>query len=87
MLKQARGPVSLVLSLAAGVHRSRPQGGSLSPPAKTGFTSGAVSFPQRFGGSLNEHCVSLMGDGTWTDHRCDEPDGYVCEWDPPSAAK
>jgi cysteine-rich repeat protein len=34
-----------------------------------------------------EHCVSLMGDGTWTDHRCDEPDGYVCEWDPPSAAK
>jgi cysteine-rich repeat protein len=32
-----------------------------------------------------EHCVSLLGDGTWTDHRCDEPDGYVCEWDPPSA--
>lgn len=32
-----------------------------------------------------EHCISIMGDGTWADHRCDQPDGYVCEWDPPSA--
>jgi cysteine-rich repeat protein len=34
-----------------------------------------------------EHCISLLGDGTWTDHRCDQPDGYVCEWEPPGEVK
>ena len=29
-----------------------------------------------------EHCVSLLGDGTWADASCDLPDGYVCEWEP-----
>lgn len=41
------------------------------------------------GGSFNaqcyEHCIAMMGDGTWADHRCDMTDGYVCEWEPPSA--
>ena len=29
-----------------------------------------------------EHCVVVLGDGTWADHRCETPDGYVCEWEP-----
>jgi cysteine-rich repeat protein len=29
-----------------------------------------------------EHCVSMDGDGTWTDARCDVTDGYLCEWEP-----
>lgn len=38
-----------------------------------------------FNANCYEHCIALMGDGTWADHRCDMSDGYVCEWDPPSA--
>lgn len=30
-----------------------------------------------------EHCVAILGDGSWADRRCDMADGYVCEWDPP----
>jgi cysteine-rich repeat protein len=29
-----------------------------------------------------EHCVALLGDGTWADRPCSVVDGYVCEWDP-----
>ena len=29
-----------------------------------------------------EHCISMLGDGTWADASCDLPDGYVCEWEP-----
>ena len=29
-----------------------------------------------------EHCVFMQSDGTWADARCDEVDGYVCEWEP-----
>lgn len=29
-----------------------------------------------------EHCVALLGDGTWADRPCNIVDGYVCEWDP-----
>lgn len=29
-----------------------------------------------------EHCVSMMGDGTWADQSCAVADGYVCEWEP-----
>jgi len=29
-----------------------------------------------------EHCISIQGDGTWVDARCDVADGYVCEWEP-----
>jgi cysteine-rich repeat protein len=29
-----------------------------------------------------EHCAYMRGDGTWADQRCDEADGYVCEWEP-----
>ena len=32
-----------------------------------------------------EHCVVVLGDGTWADHVCDIADGYVCEWDPAGA--
>lgn len=32
-----------------------------------------------------EHCVVLLPDGTWADQRCDEPDGYICEWEPAGA--
>jgi cysteine-rich repeat protein len=32
-----------------------------------------------------EHCVAILGDGTWADHRCDMSDGYVCEWEPAGA--
>ncbi len=33
-----------------------------------------------------EHCVNILGDGTWVDARCDVVDGYVCEWDPAGRA-
>lgn len=29
-----------------------------------------------------EHCISMDGQGLWSDARCDVADGYVCEWDP-----
>ena len=29
-----------------------------------------------------EHCVTMMGDGTWADQSCAIADGYVCEWEP-----
>ncbi len=29
-----------------------------------------------------EHCIAILGDGTWADARCDMSDGYVCEWEP-----
>jgi cysteine-rich repeat protein len=29
-----------------------------------------------------EHCIAMLGDGTWADQRCDVVDGYVCEWEP-----
>lgn len=29
-----------------------------------------------------EHCVSMIGDGTWADQSCAITDGYVCEWEP-----
>lgn len=29
-----------------------------------------------------EHCLSMDGDGTWSDARCEVSDGYVCEWEP-----
>jgi cysteine-rich repeat protein len=40
----------------------------------------------RCGGGSNtlcyEHCVVILGDGTWANQRCDTVDGYVCEWEP-----
>lgn len=33
-------------------------------------------------GSCYQHCISMAGDGTWSDERCDVSDGYVCEWEP-----
>jgi cysteine-rich repeat protein len=33
-------------------------------------------------GTCYEHCLSMLGDGTWADERCDMVDGYVCEWEP-----
>lgn len=40
------------------------------------------------GGSYNsrcyEHCITILGDGSWADRKCDVSDGYVCEWEPPS---
>lgn len=33
-----------------------------------------------------EHCAVMTGQGTWQDRRCDQRDGYVCEWEPPQAA-
>jgi len=35
-------------------------------------------------GNCYPHCIAMMGDGTWTNQRCDMQDGYVCEWDPAS---
>lgn len=34
-----------------------------------------------------EHCLVMDGKGTWNDARCDQADGYVCEWEPPAAGK
>lgn len=32
-----------------------------------------------------KHCLAMNGQGTWENHRCDQADGYICEWEPPSA--
>jgi cysteine-rich repeat protein len=40
--------------------------------------------PNNFNEHCYEHCISLLGDGTWADRRCDMSDGYVCEWEPPT---
>jgi cysteine-rich repeat protein len=32
-----------------------------------------------------EHCVSMDGQGLWSDARCNVADGYICEWDPAGA--
>jgi cysteine-rich repeat protein len=32
-----------------------------------------------------EHCISMDGEGLWSDARCDISDGYVCEWEPAGA--
>lgn len=32
--------------------------------------------------SCYQHCVSMLGDGTWVDAQCEVSDGYVCEWEP-----
>lgn len=32
--------------------------------------------------SCYQHCISMLGDGTWVDERCELSDGYVCEWEP-----
>lgn len=32
--------------------------------------------------SCYQHCISMLGDGTWSDERCELSDGYVCEWEP-----
>jgi cysteine-rich repeat protein len=29
-----------------------------------------------------EHCMTMNGQGQWEDRRCDQADGYVCEWEP-----
>ncbi len=29
-----------------------------------------------------QHCISILGDGTWANARCDLSDGFVCEWEP-----
>ena len=29
-----------------------------------------------------EHCISMDGEGLWSDALCDISDGYVCEWEP-----
>ncbi|MDF3066412.1 MAG: hypothetical protein K0R38_2013 [Polyangiaceae bacterium] len=34
-----------------------------------------------------EHCLIMNGQGTWEDHRCDQPDGYACEWEPAGVVK
>jgi cysteine-rich repeat protein len=40
---------------------------------------------QGYSSHCYEHCLGMNGQGLWEDHRCDLEDGYVCEWDPPSA--
>lgn len=34
-----------------------------------------------------EHCVSMIGDGTWADQSCAITDGYLCEWEPAGAVR
>jgi cysteine-rich repeat protein len=54
------------------------------------YTNWGPQEPNRLdthcGGSFTEHCyehcISLLGDGTWADRRCEMTDGYVCEWEP-----
>jgi len=54
------------------------------------YTNWAPEEPNRldthcggtFGTHCYEHCIAILGDGTWADRRCETPDGYVCEWDP-----
>jgi cysteine-rich repeat protein len=57
------------------------------------YTNWAKEEPNRLeyhceGGGFNshcyEHCITILGDGTWADRKCDVSDGYVCEWEPPS---
>jgi cysteine-rich repeat protein len=33
-----------------------------------------------------KHCLGMNGQGTWESHRCDQADGYICEWEPVSTA-
>jgi hypothetical protein len=35
--------------------------------------------------SCYQHCVSMLGDGSWASARCELSDGYVCEWEPAGA--
>jgi len=58
------------------------------------YTNWAQGEPNRLeyhcnGGNFNaqcyEHCITILGDGTWADRHCDVSDGYVCEWDPPTS--
>jgi len=37
---------------------------------------------QGWGNSCYQHCMAMMGDGTWANQLCDMQDGYVCEWEP-----
>src|SRR5262249_10386489 len=54
------------------------------------FTNWAAQEPNRmqvhcvgnFNDRCYEHCIAILGDGTWADRLCDNVDGYVCEWDP-----
>lgn len=43
---------------------------------------GIVLGPGPVVSSCYEHCVSMLGDGTWVDAQCEVSDGYVCEWEP-----
>jgi cysteine-rich repeat protein len=57
------------------------------------YTNWAPEEPNRldthcggmFGTHCYEHCITILGDGTWADHRCEIADGYVCEWEPAGA--
>ncbi len=54
------------------------------PNRKEYRCGGGISLPGP-GGSNDrcyEHCLGMNGQGRWEDRRCDEPDGYVCEWVP-----
>lgn len=56
------------------------------------FTNWAQGEPNKketrcsgYSGHCYGHCLAMNGQGLWTNQRCDIEDGYVCEWDPPSA--
>lgn len=34
------------------------------------------------GPNCYEHCAAIDGEGNWMDQRCDQEDGYICEWEP-----
>jgi len=48
--------------------------------AMGGYNGGPSGGPAQT--SCYEHCISIQGDGTWIDARCEVSDGYVCEWPP-----
>lgn len=56
------------------------------------FTNWAQGEPNKketrcssYSGHCYGHCLAMNGQGLWTNQRCDIEDGYVCEWEPPSA--
>jgi hypothetical protein len=53
--------------------------GPHEPDAAGAHCAGGAGGPNAL---CYEHCISILGDGTWANHRCDMVDGYICEWEP-----
>lgn len=55
-----------------------------------GYENWAEDQPDRDGSRCStfngpncyEHCAAIDGEGNWMDQRCDQEDGYICEWEP-----